>query len=281
MRLIDADVVYKVLTDYYHHRTETQHESLKEALSKVPTVDVELVQPIEEFEWCHDCKEYDQNAHCCHRWTKVIRNTVNDLKTQGYEIVRHGHWEWDGYVYDMLWRCSECSCLNENDSDYCPNCGAKMNGERKDDEPTVWVMDKESHRCLTFPKEKETLIKHGHWINISISVTGNSSAECSRCGAVVHDSFSNAINYCPNCGAKMDEVEELIEIRKLPWCPNVMKELGYEPVRHGRWINHISENGATDGRYCGICDYEVDRDAKYNYCPNCGADMREVDNADN
>ena len=34
----------------------------------------------EEFEWCTDCKEYDQTAHCCHRWTKVIRNTVEELK---------------------------------------------------------------------------------------------------------------------------------------------------------------------------------------------------------
>ena len=45
--------------------------------------------------------------------------------------------------------------------------------------------------------------------------------------------------------------------------------------RHGRWINHISEDGATDGIYCSICDYEVDRFARYNYCPNCGAKMDE------
>lgn len=44
-------------------------------------------------------------------------------------------------------------------------------------------------------------------------------------------------------------------------------------LRHGRWVNHISENGATDGTYCSICDYEVDRDARYNYCPPCGAKM--------
>lgn len=48
-----------------------------------------------------------------------------------------------------------------------------------------------------------------------------------------------------------------------------------ESVRHGLWVNHISENGATDGTYCSQCDYEVDRDAKYNYCPNCGAKMGE------
>ena len=51
-------------------------------------------------------------------------------------------------------------------------------------------------------------IKHGRWINVKISISGNSSAECSLCGAVVHNNFSNVINYCPNCGARMDEVEE-------------------------------------------------------------------------
>ena len=34
----------------------------------------------ESFEWCRDCKEYDQEAHCCHRWTKVIRQTVEELR---------------------------------------------------------------------------------------------------------------------------------------------------------------------------------------------------------
>jgi len=88
-----------------------------------------------EFEWCHDCKEYDQNAHCCHRWTKVIRTTVNDLKTQGYEPVKHGKWIMDrtGAEY-----CSECGKYPFDDgeyhivgwhSDYCPHCGAKMGGD--------------------------------------------------------------------------------------------------------------------------------------------------------
>ena len=47
-------------------------------------------------------------------------------------------------------------------------------------------------------------VKHGRWINISISANGGeSSAECDLCGAVVHNNFSSIINYCPNCGAKM------------------------------------------------------------------------------
>lgn len=38
-----------------------------------------------EFEWCDTCKEYDQEKHCCHRWSKVIRNTVEELKQEYIE----------------------------------------------------------------------------------------------------------------------------------------------------------------------------------------------------
>ena len=50
--------------------------------------------------------------------------------------------------------------------------------------------------------------RRGHWINVKISISGDNSAECSLCGAVVHNNFSNVINYCPNCGAKMERAEE-------------------------------------------------------------------------
>ena len=63
------------------------------------------------------------------------------------------------------------------------------------------------NKVLTMIDEQQTAdavpVVHGHWTNQSISVSGHSSAECSVCGCVVHDNFSNAINYCPNCGAKM------------------------------------------------------------------------------
>ena len=45
--------------------------------------------------------------------------------------------------------------------------------------------------------------QQGEWVNVKISMLGNSSAECSLCGAVVHNNFSNVINFCPNCGADM------------------------------------------------------------------------------
>ena len=40
-------------------------------------------QEPQSFEWCDTCKEYDQENHCCHRWTKVIRNTVEEMKQGG------------------------------------------------------------------------------------------------------------------------------------------------------------------------------------------------------
>lgn len=47
--------------------------------------------------------------------------------------VRHGEWIWDGYVYDTPWQCSECQKLNDIASNYCPYCGARMDGRREEE----------------------------------------------------------------------------------------------------------------------------------------------------
>lgn len=39
-------------------------------------------QEPQSFKWCTDCKEYDQEKHCCHRWSKVIRDTVEEMKQE-------------------------------------------------------------------------------------------------------------------------------------------------------------------------------------------------------
>ncbi len=31
-------------------------------------------------EWCTDCKEYDQDKQCCHRWNRVIKNVVDEVR---------------------------------------------------------------------------------------------------------------------------------------------------------------------------------------------------------
>lgn len=47
-------------------------------------------------------------------------------------------------------------------------------------------------------------------------------------------------------------------------------------VRHGEWIKQIRDYGKyciTEGFECSICGLEL-MDNDYNYCPECGADMR-------
>jgi hypothetical protein len=43
-----------------------------------------LEQQGEDNEWCLDCKEYDKEQHCCHRFTKVIRGALDEVKQQGW-----------------------------------------------------------------------------------------------------------------------------------------------------------------------------------------------------
>lgn len=53
--------------------------------SHIKCEDYTLEQEPQTFKWCADCREYDQEKHCCHRWTKVIRNTVEEMKQEYIE----------------------------------------------------------------------------------------------------------------------------------------------------------------------------------------------------
>ena len=54
------------------------------------------------------------------------------------------------------------------------------------------------------------------------------------------------------------------------------------PVRHGRWLCVVKAVVDTTGICSNCCEKAVWRTRKkpYAICPNCGADMREVDNED-
>lgn len=59
------------------------------------------------------------------------------LPTADVEPVRHGRWVRVAWVPDKhepnggYWvvRCSECKTPDSRTSDYCPHCGARMDGE--------------------------------------------------------------------------------------------------------------------------------------------------------
>ena len=99
----------------------------------------------ESFEWCTDCKEYDQEKHCCHRWSKMINQTIKEIRgttAVGEWVKVHGFCTPGG---DPVWKCSNCgkgmhvygvehgsygADIAEHQWVACPSCGAVMIGER-------------------------------------------------------------------------------------------------------------------------------------------------------
>lgn len=72
------------------------------------------------------------NCFAPEHYTELINDLIMKQPAADVEPVRYGHWE-VGYFHDRV-----CSCclhpdndFNEYSHDYCPNCGAKMDGKDK------------------------------------------------------------------------------------------------------------------------------------------------------
>ena len=68
-----------------------------------------------------------------------VLDIVDEQPTVDAVEVVHGHWTalykvdtWMGISTIDCFVCSECGKDNNRKGNYCPNCGAKMDGERKD-----------------------------------------------------------------------------------------------------------------------------------------------------
>lgn len=72
---------------------------------------------------------------------------------------------------------------------------------------------------------------------------------------------------------------EVIALSKLPWFLAMMKELGYDPVKHGHWIKTDYE----DTYECSVCgemwtlNDGTPKENNMDYCMRCGAKMDEVE----
>ena len=56
---------------------------------------------------------------------------IEDAPTADVQEVRHG--EWEEREYGLFYACSNCEYLVEYQlTNYCPNCGADMRGDRRD-----------------------------------------------------------------------------------------------------------------------------------------------------
>ena len=82
MRLINADALMETIN---RHCYPVQHDmtsiepgmtriGILQAIQEQPTIE----PPRKTDEWCSDCKEYDQEKHCCTRWNRVIRQTLTE-----------------------------------------------------------------------------------------------------------------------------------------------------------------------------------------------------------
>lgn len=61
----------------------------------------------------------------------VVQQNIKDATTIDAEPVRHGRWI-DAREYCGDYMCSNCEALyGTNKFNYCPNCGAKMDGGTK------------------------------------------------------------------------------------------------------------------------------------------------------
>ena len=67
--------------------------------------------------------------------SEEVEQTLKDAPTVDAVEVVHGEW---GEIYtchgERLWgyKCIQCEQDNPNKSNYCPNCGAKMDGGNED-----------------------------------------------------------------------------------------------------------------------------------------------------
>lgn len=94
----------------------------------------------------YDGAEYEINSSAyakgCNDVVKWSRKTINEQPTIDAVPVVHGKWIESPDNDGMDYECSnlKCKCrISYNgsrvsgDFNYCPNCGAKMDGERRDD----------------------------------------------------------------------------------------------------------------------------------------------------
>lgn len=79
---------------------------------------------IAKFYGYNSPEEYDEAEKCNHELyaESLKRQKLNTEK----ESVKHGHWE----DCSNGWMCSCCERDNTKDTLFCPNCGAKMDGDR-------------------------------------------------------------------------------------------------------------------------------------------------------
>ena len=122
----------------------------------------------------------------------------------------------------------------------------------------------------------ELLAENNHNLYEKLTAETNSS-RCAECAAD-HRQLAKWLTELKELESKhWDECRQIAhyddEIKRL-------ESAVVQPVRHGRWIAENRDNrGYADCYTCTNCNcytytYTLMKDCEYDYCPNCGADMR-------
>lgn len=77
-----------------------------------------------EREGCAESCEYFNDIDCPNRIMSDAAAAIEEL------LPKRGQWELIDGAEPMRWGCSRCKYLSWETSNYCPRCGAKMNGEQ-------------------------------------------------------------------------------------------------------------------------------------------------------
>ena len=89
-----------------------------------------LIEEIRE-ERCYNCRNF-KDMKCDYCGTADYIYMIEDMPTADVAPVVHGRWiEQEKYTFGVMYDCSICGDRildNGHSWNYCPNCGAKMDG---------------------------------------------------------------------------------------------------------------------------------------------------------
>lgn len=61
---------------------------------------------------------------------------INEQPLADVKEVKHGQWSsfpaYKNNYTDICYRCTECGCVDTDPMNFCPNCGAQMDGGVKE-----------------------------------------------------------------------------------------------------------------------------------------------------
>ena len=93
-----------------------------------------LMRRIKEIH-CAECDSY-HGVRCRACWVDDTLDYIDSEPAADVAPVRHGRWvEKEKYTFGIMYECSLCENRildNGHTWNYCPNCGAKMDGGNND-----------------------------------------------------------------------------------------------------------------------------------------------------